>query len=238
MISRYERHIILPEIGEEGQQKLSSAKAVVVGAGGLGSAVLYYLASAGIGHIKIIDSDIVEITNLNRQFIHFESDIGREKSLSAKEKLQQYNHEISISSVTVRLNDENIQEYLSGYDVVVSCVDNKPTRYLLNSSCVKSGIPLIDGGVRGFEGYTLTVLPGVTPCYHCIFPVPDKSTAVTGVLGATAGVIGSMMAVQTIKVLLGIRMDSYFHYIDLFSFNIIPMQAQRNPDCPVCNSHR
>jgi len=229
-MNRYSRQIILPEIGEEGQLKLSNAKVAVVGAGGLGSHVLYNLASAGVGNIKIIDPDVVDITNLNRQILHFESDVGREKSKSAKEKLQQYNREIKIEAVTALFDETQI----AGFDVVLSCVDTKTTRYLLNSACVSKKIPFIDGGIQGFEGYVLTVLPGVTPCYNCIFPqIHESETA--GVLGATAGVIGSMMAMEAIKLIVGIPITEHFHYVDLLSWRITPIMKERDVGCGVCN---
>lgn len=236
MDSRYERQIALPEIGEKGQRKLSAARVVVVGAGGLGSPVLYCLASAGVGHIKIIDSDRLDITNLNRQFLHFESDIGRQKALSAQEKLARYNPDIYVHSVAVALDSANTTKQLSGYDIVLSCVDNKKARYLLNRACVNGGIPLVDGGLRGFEGYVLTVLPGVTPCYHCLFPQKKGKdpSGIPGVLGAVAGVIGSMMAVEAVKHIAGIPIDSYFHYVDTLSFRVTPIAAKRRPDCLVC----
>jgi len=235
-MDRYSRHIMLPEIGEEGQRRLSSAKAVVAGAGGLGSPVLYYLASAGIGQIKIIDSDIVDIANLNRQIIHFENDIGKEKTRSAKEKLGQYNHDIQVRTANVLLNEENAGEHLSGYDLVISCVDNKKTRYLTNSACVNHNIPFIDGGIQGFEGYILTVFPGVTPCYQCIFPQESqtKQAGAIGVLGAAAGVLGSMMAMEAIKYIAGIPIASHLHYVDLLDWRITPVTAKRNLDCPAC----
>ena len=235
-INRYERQIILPEIGEEGQLRLSSSKAAVIGAGGLGSPVLYSLASAGVGHIKIIDSDSVDITNLNRQFIHFENDVGREKSQSAKEKLERYNHDIKIETVTVRLDGENIREHLTGYDVVLSCVDNKKTRCLLNNACVMCNIPFIDGGIQGFEGYILTVIPGVTACYQCIFPIKEQlqNSGDVGVLGAATGALGSMMALETIKYIVGIPILSHFCYVDLLSWRITPIEVERNAECPVC----
>lgn len=237
MISRYARQMMLPEIGIEGQRRLSSSRAAVVGAGGLGSPALYYLASAGVGYIRIIDSDIVEMTNLNRQFLHFEKDIGREKAQSASEKLRLYNPDIQIHAATVPLDEKNAPEYLSGCDAVLSCVDNQQTRYLLNSACVKSGTPLIDGGVRGFEGYVLTVLPHVTPCYRCIFPNERQPQEVTGILGATAGVLGAMMAMRTIQQLIGIPIRPYLHFVDLISFCTTPVNAERAPDCPVCGTH-
>jgi len=234
MNERYSRHMLLPEIGEEGQKKLARTRALVVGTGGLGSPVLYYLAAAGVGHIHIVDSDTVDITNLNRQFLHFEPDIGREKSLSAREKLHRFNSEIELKATTIRLCEENVQEIISDNDIAISCVDNLQTRYLLNRGCVQRGIPLVDGGVSGFDGYSMTILPGVTPCYHCIFPEAVQSTGVIGVLGATAGVTGTIMAVQAIKHLLGINEGSSFLQIDLFSMSFMPIRAKRNPECTVC----
>ena len=237
-MNRYARQIILPEIGEEGQRRLLSAKVAVVGAGGLGSPALYYLASAGIGHIHIIDADTLELTNLNRQFIHDESDIGREKSRSAKEKLERYNRDVKVSAGVVSIDGANARDLLGGYSAVLSCVDNKKTRYILNSACVSQDIPLIDGGVRGFEGYTLTVVPGVTPCYACVFPQKDgqDNAAEPGILGATAGVLGAMMAMETIKVLVGMPLAHHFCYVDLLSWRLLPIQKQKAENCPVCTS--
>jgi len=236
-LRRYARQIILPEIGSEGQSRLFSAKVVVVGAGGLGSPVLYSLASAGVGHIKIIDLDIVDITNLNRQFIHFENDIGREKSQSAKDKLEQYNHDIQIDAITVMLDEKNTHELLTGYDAVMSCVDNKKTRYLLNNTCIKNNIFFIDGGIQGFDGYLLTVLPNVTSCYECIFPQKEQvQESGGGVLGVATGVIGSMMAMEAIKYIAGIPITSYFNYVDLLSWRITPINVEKNFDCPVCGA--
>jgi len=228
---------MLPEIGIEGQQRLSDAKAVVIGAGGLGSPVLYYLSSAGVGHIKIIDSDSVDITNLNRQFIHSSHDIGKEKSKSAQEKLEHFNPDIQVCSVTVALNDKNVFEHLMGCTIVLSCVDNLETRYLINSTCVRSNIPLIDGGVQGFDGYTLMVLPGVTPCYECIFPRKNRyeNTGVVSVLGTTAGVLGSLMAMDALKHIIGIPVDTYFHYMDLLSNRMTTIQASKDISCPICS---
>ena len=243
MNQRYERQTRLPEIGEAGQASLSSAKAVVIGAGGLGSPVLYYLAAAGVGTVRIIDSDTVDITNLNRQIIHFEEDIGRDKTQAAKEKLQRLRSDMRINTFSARLDENNAAELLSGYDIVISCVDNIITRYILNSSCAVAGVPLINGGVQGFEGYVMTVLPGDTPCYECVFPRVDgdcqADTENIGVLGAVAGVLGSMMAVEAIKVITGIPVDPYFYYVDLLSCRISPIAAKRAPDCPACASaHR
>jgi len=238
MLCRYSRHVLLSEIGDKGQQRLSATRAAVVGVGGLGSPVLYYLASAGVGQITIIDSDTVDSSNLNRQFIHFEADIGREKARSAREKLEQYNRDIQIHATAVALDDDNAREYLRGHDIVVSCVDSKKTRRLINSVCMSANTPLIDGGVQGFEGYVLTVLPGVTPCYQCIFPSKgnDEDTDGVGVLGAATGVLGSMMATEAIKHIAGISMHAHFYFVDLLSNRITPIRAKRAPDCPACGS--
>jgi len=233
---RYSRHEMIPEIGTKGQQKLTAASVSVVGAGGLGSPVLYYLASAGFGNIKIIDSDVVDISNLNRQFIHFESDIGKQKDHSAKRKLEQYNSDISITTQCVRLDFNNASEFLKNSNIIVTCVDNTETRYIVNKFCVDNRIPYVDGGVTGFDGYVLTVLPGVCPCYQCIFPKKKKEgkNKSFGVLGASAGVIGSFIAMQTIKQITGICIDTYFYYIDTKLMSISPIPIEKHPGCPVC----
>jgi len=240
MDSRYNRQIELPGIGEDGQKRLMSAKAVVTGAGGLGSPVLYYLAAAGIGTIRIIDFDTVDITNLNRQIIHFEDDIGREKLQSAGEKLQRLNKDIRIETAGEKVGAENAERLLSGCDIAIACVDNNETRYVLNATCVKTGIPLINGGIQGFEGYVMAVLPGNTPCYNCIFPASDSyeqpDAGRVSVLGATAGVIGSMMATEAVKVLLGLPVNPFFYYVDMLCAQIIPIEAKRADACPVCGS--
>jgi adenylyltransferase/sulfurtransferase len=236
MAERYGRQLIMPDIGKGGQEKLAAARVLVVGAGGLGSPVLYYLAAAGVGHIHIVDSDNAESSNLNRQFLHFESDIGRAKSLSAKEKLAQFNSGIEISESSQRIDDENSRECIQGYDIVISCVDNLKTRILLNKSCVQCGIPLVDGGVQGFEGYVLTVIPGSTPCRNCIFPGEREreNRGPIGILGATAGTAGSIMAAQAIKYLAGIREDFKLLIFDLRSLEFTTVKAKADPSCPVC----
>ena len=237
MDGRYCRQIILPEIKESGQARLSSSKASVIGAGGLGSAVLYYLASAGIGEISIVDPDRVDLTNLNRQFIHNEADIGREKAISAMEKIQSFNPAIKVTASVAGVCAENTGEHLSGSDIVISCVDNKHTRFLLNGFCVQRGVPFVDGGISGFEGYVLTYLPNAAPCFCCAFPVIKESPAPTGVIGAAAGVVGSIMALQAVKILLGIKFENYLLYADLMSLKVFPIEARKNPNCPVCGAN-
>lgn len=214
---------------------LSAKTVTVAGAGGLGSNVLYHLASAGVGHIRIIDSDVVERPNLNRQFIHFESDIGRRKVQSAAEKLSRYKSSIQISPIAARVDECNASELLDGSSLVVACVDNAQTRYLLNRFCSRAGVPLVDGGVSGLEGYDLLIVPHSTPCYRCIFPEPQLGN-VSDMLGAAVGVIGSMMAIQAIKLLAGIPVESYFHYHDLLGMRTTTITTARNPNCPDCGS--
>lgn len=237
MDERYQRHMLMPQIDAAGQEKLSASSVLVVGAGGLGSPLLYYLAAVGLGHIHIIDSDTVSLSNLNRQFIHFEKDINSDKSRSAKEKLELFNSSIQISAAVSRLSKENIEEITTGYDIAVSCVDNTETRELLNKACVCFGIPLVDGGVKGFRGYVMTVVPHITPCYHCIFSEADFKPEISEILGATAGVAGSIMAAQTVKSLLGIDTDVTLLYFDLLSLSFTPVKAKRNPDCSICGPH-
>ncbi|MCL1802999.1 MAG: HesA/MoeB/ThiF family protein [Eubacteriaceae bacterium] len=233
--SRYVRQMNLDGFGIEGQRRLSSAQIAVIGAGGLGSPALYYLVSAGIGSITIVDNDEVSLTNLNRQFLHFEDDIGFAKAESAANKLTLYNSQVSIAACIDWLDEANVHEYVDGYSAVVACVDNKKTRYLLNSACVQANVPFFDAGIDGFDGYTLTVLPGLTACYKCIFPnEPASSGTSPSVLGATAGAVGSIQAMQVIKHLAGLDINSYFHYIDLVDYRITNIHAQRDPACPVC----
>ena len=234
MSDRYARQIMLPEIGEKGQAALFHSKAAVAGAGGLGSSVLYGLAAAGVGQIKIIDPDVVEITNLNRQFIHGEADLGRKKSISALEKIHGFNSEVTVTSCPVSVTAENADDLIAGCDTVISCVDNRKPRLLLNDRCVKRNIPLTDGGINGFDGYVFTVLPGSNHCLRCVFPEGGESPETAGAVGAAAGVIGSMMALQAIKTLLGIGMDAPLYYVDLMSFRVLPVRAGQKPNCPVC----
>ena len=228
MNGRYLRQASLVE-----QTKLAASRVAVVGAGGLGSAALYCLAGVGIGNIKIIDCDAVEVTNLNRQFIHNEADLGVNKALSASRKITNYNNEINVTACGLRLTEENVGELISGCDLVVACVDNKQTRLTLNKCCVELGIPLVDGGVCGFEGYVLTVLPGVTPCLCCL-PGLIKESEPCDVIGAAASAIGSMMAAQAIKTLSGIKQDCFAHYVDLMTFRVQPVKAERDAGCGVC----
>ena len=235
MLDRYLKQIIIPEIGPDGQERLSGSSAIVIGAGGLGSPVLYYLAAAGVGRIHIVDPDHVAITNLNRQFLHFEQDIGRSKVQSAAEKLSRFNSTTAFQPISVSVDDQNAESLIAGHDIVLSCVDNYETRILLNRACVRSGIPLVDGGVNSLSGYALTVLPG-SPCYECIFPCKPAIRSESGVLGASAGVVGSIMAAQAVKYLAGIREGFGFLLIDLLAFSFQAIRTNVRIGCPSCQS--
>jgi len=200
-MERYERQIML--FGEEGQERLKRAKVAVVGVGGLGSPVAYYLAAAGIGTLLLIDGDVVELSNLNRQILHWEEDIGRPKALSAKWKLERFNSDIRIEAFVGKLTAENIDEVLGDVDVIVDCLDNFETRYLLDEYSQKKGVPLVHGAVEGTFGQVTTIVPGKTMSLREIFPGMGKSGKFP-IIGATAGVVGSIQAMEVIKLLTGL----------------------------------
>ncbi|WP_340064957.1 molybdopterin-synthase adenylyltransferase MoeB [Ascidiimonas aurantiaca] len=209
---RYKRHLLIPEVGESGQLKLLESKALIVGAGGIGSPVAWYLAAAGVGTIGIIDNDVVDATNLQRQILHTEKSVGSSKVASAKERLQSLNSGIEIITYDERLTADNVETVLSGYDVVLDGTDNFTTRYLINDACVKMGIPNVHGSVFRFEGQVSTFWPakekGKAPCYRCVYPTPPPSElapscAEAGVLGVLPGMVGLMCATEAIKILAG-----------------------------------
>lgn len=234
---RYRRQVVLPQVGEEGQKKLFGAKVLVVGAGGLGSPILYYLAAAGIGTLGIIDSDIVDISNLNRQIIHWEKDIGRSKVLSAKEKIAQFNSEIVLNTYELELNQDNALKIFPEYDIIVAAVDNFETRLMINKTCYNLIKPWIDGGVRGFSGVVTTYQPPKGPCYHCLHRnIKEGSKEVTPIIGTLPGIIGTLQTQEVIKLILNIGMpltgrmliyDALESSFDLVGF-------RPDPDCPVC----
>ncbi len=237
---RYTRNLILEEIGEAGQLKLKAGKVLVVGTGGLGSPALYYLAAAGVGTLGVMDNDCVDLSNLQRQIIHSMEDLGKPKTVSACEKLAKLNCEINIVPVQERLTPENVGRIMDGYDVVVDATDNFPTRFVLNEACVKAGKPFVHGGILGFVGQAMTVVPGRGPCWQCVFHEPPPSgtvPAAPGVLGAVAGTIGTIQAAEVVKLLLGTgkllvgRLLIYDALEALFR----EVQVKRDPRCPVCS---
>jgi molybdopterin/thiamine biosynthesis adenylyltransferase len=237
---RYARQIMVPEVGPEGQALLSTKKVLIVGAGGLGTPCSAYLAGAGIGHIGILDNDVVSLSNLPRQILYTTNDIGREKAKVLAEKLAAANHGLSLVPMIQSLTKENVSNTIEGFDVVISCVDNLETRYILNQACISSGIPMIEGAISGFTGMVTTIIPGQGPCYQCIFPkklVPVQKAI--GVLGPTPGVTGSIQAAEALKLLLGkgLLLSGRLLLLDLLSGDFRTITVRNNPYCPICGKN-
>ncbi len=243
-ISRYSRHIILPEVGGKGQKKLLESKVFLVGAGGLGSPAAFYLAAAGIGKIGISDNDVVDFSNLQRQILHSTKDVDHSKVQSAKETLEALNPDVEVVPYTERLNSENILDIIKDYDVVLDGSDNFPTRYLVNDACVMLGKPLSHGSIFRFDGQATTILPGKGPCYRCLYetpPPPDlvPSCQEAGVLGIIAGIIGVVQATEVIKLQLGKGnlLNGTLLLYDSLNMDFKKLNIQRNPACPMCGEN-
>lgn len=241
-IRRYSRHLIMPEVGIEGQRKLKAARVLLIGTGGLGSPTALYLAAAGIGHIGLVDYDIVDETNLQRQVIHGISTVGMSKLDSAEGRLRDLNPDINIDKYNVPLTSENALELFEPYDVIVDGTDNFPTRYLVNDACVKLGKPNVYGSIFRFEGQLSIFYAEEGPCYRCMFPEPPPpglvpSCAEGGVLGILPGTIGTMQATEAIKLILGIgepfigKMLLY----DALEMSFTTIKVRKHPECPVCS---
>ncbi|MFB6157107.1 MAG: ThiF family adenylyltransferase [Haloferacaceae archaeon] len=239
-LDRYSRHIIMDELGPEGQSALLDGSALVVGVGGLGSPVVQYLAAAGVGRLGLVDDDVVERSNLQRQVVHGDDDVGRPKVDSGREFVANLNPDVTVETHELRLDRGNVGSVVEGYDVVVDASDNFPTRYLLNDVCRLRGTPLVHGAIYKFEGQATTLVPG-GPCYRCLFPeapdegeVPDCAT--TGVLGVLPGTLGCVQATEAAKLLLdlGEPLDGRLLFYDALdmSFETVPYRA--DPSCPVC----
>lgn len=231
---RYSRQIMLPEIGEEGQEKLKGSHAVIIGVGGLGCASATYLAAAGVGSLTIVDSDTVSLSDLNRQTLYREEDIGQEKVIVAQRRLSRLNPRLEITPVSARITGENILAVISGADVVIDGLDNLAARLLVNSACVKRKAPFIYGGVSRLRGMATTILPGETPCLACISP---EGVSGVGVLGALPGVIGCIQALEAIKILCG-QPPSLAGRLLLFGGDDMSFRSyeiKRNESCPVCS---
>lgn len=243
-ILRYSRHILLPEVGGDGQEKILNARVVLVGAGGLGSPVGYYLAAAGVGTIGVIDNDRVEISNLQRQIAHNTSRLGVLKADSAKETFETLNHDVKVVTHKERLTSANIKDIIKDYDIVVDGSDNFPTRYLVNDACVMLKKTLVSAAVFRFEGQVMTIVPGEGPCYRCLFEIPPPPGMVpscqeAGILGVVTGVIGTIQATEVIKVILGIGQPLKG---SLLLWNALDMSFRKvkvphNRECPVCGGH-
>ena len=240
-LTRYSRHFLLPEVGEEGQAKLLDARVLMVGAGGLGSPSAYYLAAAGVGTIGIIDHDVVDLSNLQRQILHTNDRIGEPKTESARKTLQGLNPDVNVIPIPERLTSENIMGIIEDYDIVVDGCDNFATRYLVNDACVMTGKPNVHGSIFQFEGQVTVFYPGKGPCYRCLYPEPPPpgmapSCAEAGVLGVLPGLIGTIQAVETIKLILG-KGDSLVGrllHFNTLTMEINTLRLREDPDCPMC----
>ncbi|MBA7626218.1 Molybdopterin-synthase adenylyltransferase [subsurface metagenome] len=233
---RYGRQIIYPEFGESGQERLKQSHVVVAGLGGLGTPASVYLACAGIGHLTLVDCDLVELSNLNRQVLYWEEDIGEKKPLSAARKLAKLNPTISITPLFEKIAEDNVRDIIRGANAVIDGMDNFETRHILNSGCVVEGIPFVHGGIYGFLGEITTIIPGETPCLSCIFSTPPKKEGTFPVFGITPGFIAALQVAEAIKLLAGFGdlLTNRMLYINgiTMEFNFCPLT--KNPDCRVC----
>jgi len=243
-LQRYSRHLILPEVGEEGQDRLLKARVFIVGAGGLGSSAGYYLAAAGVGTLGIIDNDQVELSNLQRQIAHCTRTIGMPKVESAKNTFESLNPDVHIISVKERLTKQNILKFIKDYDIIVDCSDNFATRFLVNDACVMNRKPLVTGAIFKFEGQLTVVMPHEGPCYRCLFeepPPPDilSSLQDAGLLGVIPGVIGTLQAAEVLKLIIGtgeiLKGELLIYHALKTSFRKV--KIPKNPECPLCGKH-
>src|SRR6266700_4228970 len=243
-IKRYSRHLIMPEVGVEGQRKLKASKVLCIGAGGLGSPVAMYLAAAGVGTLGIVDFDTVDFSNLQRQILHGTPDVGRPKLASAKDKLHALNPEIDIETYEDALSSQNALKLFEPYDIIVDGTDNFPTRYLVNDACVLLGKPNAYGSIFRFEGQASVFATKDGPCYRCLYPEPPPpglvpSCAEGGVLGVLPGIIGVIQATETMKLMLGIGepLIGRFLIYDALKMRFREPKLKKDPDCPVCGTH-
>lgn len=240
-IERYSRHILLEQVGGAGQEKLLDAKVLIVGVGGLGSPAALYLAAAGIGTLGIVDADQVDMGNLQRQVIHHTSDVGQDKVASAAQKIGAINPDVTVKTYPQWATAETVRDIIRAYDFVIDGTDNFAAKFLINDACYFEGKPLSHGGVLGFDGQLMTILPGESPCYRCVFDVPPPANAVpscsqAGVLGVLPGVIGSLQATEAIKVILGV---GQLLTDQLLTYNALTMRFRkialtRNTACRLC----
>ena len=245
-LTRYSRHFVIPEVGEKGQAKLLDSKVLLLGAGALGSSSALYLAAAGVGTLGLVDFDVVDLSNLQRQIIHPTDRVGMLKTESAQKSINAINPGIKVNRHDVRLSSDNVMDIIKDYDVIVNCGDNFPTRYLINDACVFARRPLVDGAIFRFEGNATVFYPAKGgPCYRCLYPEPAPpdmapSCAEAGVLGALPGLIGSIEALEAIKLILGAGepLIGRMVYFDTLSKEYVRvLKVKRDPQCPVCGDH-
>ena len=242
-VKRYSRHIIMGDVGSKGQRTLMGAKALIIGAGGLGSPSAIYLSLAGVGTVGIVDFDVVELSNLQRQVLHHTADVGRPKVQSAVDNIKAYNPDVNVVVHETRLESDNAIDIISQYDLVINGADNFATRYLVNDACYLLNKPLVDGSILIFDGQATVFLPG-QGCYRCLFPSPPPpgmvpNCAEAGVLGALTGLVGSIQATEALKYFLGIgeSLSSRLLLIDALSMSFREVRLKRNPDCPLCGDN-
>jgi len=243
-ILRYSRHLIMPEVGMEGQQKLKAARVLCIGAGGLGSPLALYLGAAGVGTLGIVDFDVVDYTNLQRQIIHSTADVGRKKLDSAAEKLKAINPFLNIRKFETRLSSDNALELFRDFDIIADGTDNFPTRYLVNDACVLTGKPNVYGSIFRFEGQASVFATEQGPCYRCLYPEPPPpglvpSCAEGGVLGILPGLVGVIQATEAIKLILGKGepLIGRLLLVDALGMKFRELKLRKNPDCPACGKH-
>ena len=239
---RYSRHLLVPEVGPEGQQKLLDAKVLLLGAGGLGSPAALYLAAAGVGTLGIVDDDVVDLSNLQRQVIHSTEKIGVPKVDSAEEAMKALNPDVDVVKYRTRLDASNIMEIVAGYDIVVDGVDNFPTRYLLNDATVRLGIPVVSASILGFDGQLSVFKPYDGPCYRCLYPVPPPaelapSCGANGVLGVLPGTMGLLQATEVVKLIVGAGdpLVGRLLLYDALEATFTELKVRRDPECPICS---
>ena len=240
-LERYSQHIILNDVGIEGQIKISEAKVLIIGAGGLGSPVALYLAAAGVGTIGIVDADKVDLTNLQRQIIHFTIDLGTTKVQSAAGKMRAINPDIDVKTYHEFVSSSNIRQIINGYDFVIDGTDNFAAKILINDACVFENIPFSHGGVLQFDGQTMTVLPGKTTCYRCVFGGPPPKNLVTacsraGILGAVAGILGTIQAAEVLKFIIGVGelLTDQLLIFNARTMDFRKSKFKKNSECPIC----
>ena len=243
-IERYSRQIILKEVGRAGQEKLLSSRVLIVGTGGLGSPAALYLAAAGVGKLGLIDADRVELTNLQRQIIHSSNNVGKEKVVSAEQKIKAINPEVAVETYCTRATAANTREIVRDYDFVVDGTDNFPSKFLINDACYFEKVPFSHASVLGFDGQIMTVLPGETACYRCVLASPPPvgavpSCAEAGVLGTVPGVTGCLQATEAVKFLLGIGelLTNRILIYDALGMQFRQVTVSRNPRCPICGQN-
>jgi adenylyltransferase/sulfurtransferase len=243
-LERYSRHILLPEVGGKGQKKMAQAKVLIIGAGGLGSPVAFYLAAAGVGTIGIMDGDRVDLSNLQRQIIHHTDNVGQLKVHSAKEKMLALNPDITVLTFDTHLNADNALDLFKQFDIIVDGTDSFPVKFLINDAAFFSKKPLVHGGILRFEGQLMTVIPEQSACYRCVFIEPPPAGVIpscqeAGVLGALAGIIGTLQGTEVLKHILGIGklLTNRILKYNALQTEFREVRIRKNPHCPLCGDH-